>query len=69
MGRRQAQRTLDLKEEIARLDRAGIIHAIRHQKDLDEAPGAYKDIHQVMEDQADLVEIVVRLSPLAVIKG
>lgn len=69
MGRRQAQRTLDLKEEIARLDRAGIIHAIRHQKDLDEAPGAYKDIDQVMEDQADLVEIMVKLSPLAVIKG
>jgi tRNA-splicing ligase RtcB (3'-phosphate/5'-hydroxy nucleic acid ligase) len=69
MGRKQAQRTLDLNEEIAKLDRTGIIHSIRNQKDLDEAPGAYKDIAQVMRDQEDLVEIVVSLSPLAVIKG
>ena len=69
MGRKQAQRTLDLKEEIAKLDRAGIIHSIRNQKDLDEAPGAYKDIAQVMRDQEDLVEVVVTLFPLAVIKG
>jgi tRNA-splicing ligase RtcB (3'-phosphate/5'-hydroxy nucleic acid ligase) len=69
MGRRQAQRTLDLSEEIARLDQSGIIHSIRHRKDLDEAPGAYKDIDKVMQNQPDLVEIVVTLSPLAVIKG
>jgi tRNA-splicing ligase RtcB len=36
---------------------------------LDEAPGAYKDISEVMENQKDLVEIIVELSPLAVIKG
>jgi tRNA-splicing ligase RtcB len=69
MGRKQAQRTLDLKEEIARLEKAGIIHSIRHQRDLDEAPGAYKNIDRVMEDQQDLVEVLVTLSPLAVIKG
>jgi tRNA-splicing ligase RtcB len=69
MGRKQAQKTLDLKEEIAKLDKSGIIHAIRHQKDLDEAPGAYKNIDQVMENQQDLVETLVTLAPLAVIKG
>ena len=69
MGRKQAQRTLDLKEEIARLEKTGIIHSIRHQRDLDEAPGAYKNIDQVMEDQRDLVDILETLSPLAVIKG
>ncbi len=69
MGRRQAQRDLDLQGEIARLNDMGVIHAIRHQKDLDEAPGAYKDIHQVMENQKDLAEIVVELTPLAVMKG
>ncbi len=69
MGRKQAQRTLDLKEEIAKLERTGIIHSIRHQRDLDEAPGAYKNISKVMEDQHDLVEILFILSPLAVIKG
>jgi len=69
LGRRQAQRTLDLKEEIERLEKSGIIHAVRHMKDLDEAPGAYKDIDRVMEDQQELVDIVLTLTPLAVIKG
>lgn len=69
MGRKQAQRELDLQEEINRLDEKGILHAIRGKKDLDEAAGAYKDIHQVMENQKDLVKILVELEPLAVVKG
>jgi tRNA-splicing ligase RtcB len=69
MGRRQAQKTLDLKEEIAKLDKTGIIHSIRNQKDLDEAPGAYKNIDQVIENQKDLVDTLIILTPLAVIKG
>ncbi len=69
MGRKQAQRTLNLNEEISNLDKKGIIHAIHSTKDLDEAPGAYKNIDVVMENQNDLVEIVIELSPLAVIKG
>ncbi len=69
MGRKQAQRTLDLNNEIKRLDEQGIIHAIRNQRDLDEAPSAYKNIIEVMKNQEDLVEILVELTPLAVIKG
>lgn len=69
MGRRQAQRTLELEEEIAKMEEKGIIHAIRHQRDLDEAPGAYKSIDTVMANQDDLVDILVELTPLAVIKG
>ncbi|HFQ90956.1 MAG TPA: RtcB family protein [Desulfobulbus sp.] len=69
MGRRQAQRVLDLAEEKKKLDSRHILHAIRHRRDLDEAPGAYKDIGQVMRNQEDLVEIVEVLQPLAVIKG
>jgi tRNA-splicing ligase RtcB len=30
---------------------------------IDEAPGAYKDIHQVMAQQADLVEVLARFDP------
>jgi tRNA-splicing ligase RtcB len=45
------------------------LHAIRGKKDLDEASGAYKDIDVVMRNQEDLVEVLVKLSPLAVIKG
>ena len=29
----------------------------------DEVPGVYKDIHQVMSEQQDLVEIVARFDP------
>ena len=69
MGRRQAQIFLDIEAEKKRLDKLGIIHSVRHKKDLDEAPGAYKDINTVMKNQEDLVEILVELQPLAVIKG
>ena len=69
MGRKEAERTLDLAGEIKRLDDKDIIHAIRGVKDLDEATGAYKDIEVVMEEQKDLVEVLVKLEPLAVIKG
>jgi tRNA-splicing ligase RtcB len=69
MGRKQAQRELDLTAEVERLNALGVVHGIRHQKDLDEAAGAYKDIETVMENQSDLVDIAVSLLPLAVIKG
>jgi tRNA-splicing ligase RtcB len=69
MGRGQAQRELDLATEVKKLNDQGIIHGIRSVNDLDEAAGAYKDIDEVMENQKELVQISVELSPLAVIKG
>jgi tRNA-splicing ligase RtcB len=69
LGRKQAQRQLDLQQEVKKLDDLGILHSIRHKRDLDEAAGAYKDIDQVMVNQTDLVKPVIRLTPLAVIKG
>ena len=69
MSRTKAIEELDLEKEIKKLDDMGIIHSIRGVKDLDEAPGSYKDIDVVMENQKDLVEILVELTPLAVIKG
>lgn len=69
MSRTAAVHDLSLEKEMARLDALGIIHALRYQKDLEEAPGAYKDIDEVMANQQDLVRIVTELSPVAVIKG
>ncbi|MFA6654033.1 MAG: RtcB family protein, partial [Candidatus Delongbacteria bacterium] len=69
MSRTKAIEELDLEKEIKKLDDMGVIHAIRGVKDLDEAPGSYKDIDIVMENQKDLVKILVELTPLAVIKG
>lgn len=69
MGRQAAIRNLDLESEKKALEEKGILHALRGKKDLEEAAGAYKDIDVVMEEQRDLVDIMVRLEPLAVIKG
>ena len=69
MGRKQAQRQLNLAREQQRLDAQGILHGLRSARDLDEASGAYKNIDKVIESQLDLVEVVVELRPLAVIKG
>ncbi|MDO5674503.1 MAG: RtcB family protein [bacterium] len=69
MGRKQAQRRLDLEEELRKLKRRNVVHGMRGRKDLDEAPGAYKDITEVMANQQDLVTIEVELQPLAVVKG
>jgi tRNA-splicing ligase RtcB len=36
---------------------------------LDEIPGAYKDIDQVMDNQKDLVEVVHTLKQVLCVKG
>ncbi len=69
MSRTAAKERLDLNEEKAKLERQGVIHSIRGRSDLDEAPGAYKDIESVMSQQADLVKPLVELSPILVLKG
>jgi tRNA-splicing ligase RtcB len=69
MGREQARQTLNFDEQKKLLDNAGIIHNMKHKQDLDEAPGAYKDISIVMNNQVDLVDIKVTLKPLAVVKA
>jgi len=69
MGRKDAKRNLDLETEKKKLDDQGIIHSIQNVKDLDEAPGAYKDIDQVIHNQRDLITKLVTLTPLGVIKA
>jgi len=39
------------------------------EPDLSEAPGAYKDIDEVIEAESDLVSVVAKLKPLGVVKG
>lgn len=69
LSRTAAINTLDMKAEQRHLDEMGIIHAIRNQKDMQEATGAYKDIEKVIANEQDLVSIRERLLPVAVIKG
>jgi tRNA-splicing ligase RtcB len=69
MSRTKAVQTLSLEDEIKRLDEQGIVHAIRTEKDLEEAAGAYKDIEEVINNELDLVKIKTRFLPVAVVKG
>jgi len=42
-------------------------HLTRHL--VEEAPAAYRDIGEVLDDQEDLVRRRIRLEPIAVLKG
>jgi len=67
LSRNKAQKLLSLSQQKKLME--GIVNDIKNVKDLDEAPGAYKDIKTVMNNQKDLVDIVVELRPLGVLKG
>ena len=69
MSRKRAKEELSLENEMKILNDQGIVHGIRNKEDLDEATGSYKNIDEVMENSKDLVEILVKLEPIASIKG
>jgi tRNA-splicing ligase RtcB len=72
-----AGRVLTRSEARARIRPAVLEHAMRRVvfdrgrvEDLvEEAPEAYRDIAEVLEDEAELVTPVLRLTPIAVLKG
>jgi tRNA-splicing ligase RtcB len=47
----------------------GFSRKVKGKLDLSEAPQAYKDIESVIDAERDLVEPLVRLVPLASLKG
>jgi len=72
MGRAEASRIL--KEGDCWADMGGVVFDgwgknRKGDVDLGEAPAAYKNIDDVIENQRDLVDICEKLLPLAVIKG
>jgi len=70
MSRGEAKRRLSLEDELARIRATGgKVFAARKDAVLDEMPGAYKDLDEVMRAQTDLVEVTRRLTPLATYKG
>ncbi len=72
-----AGRVLTRTEARARIRPAALEHALRRvvydrgraASLVEEAPAAYRDITEVLEDEADLVTPLLRLTPLAVLKG
>ena len=70
MSRAEARRALSLQQQLESVRQAGgKVFARNKEAVLDEMPGAYKDLDDVMANQADLVEPVMHLTPLATYKG
>ena len=66
MSRTAAQKSFSLED--LRIQTEGVI--CRKDKGvLDEIPGAYKDIDEVMANQSDLVEVVHTLKQVICVKG
>jgi len=69
MSRTKAQQELDLDATIRSLDEQWIVHWVTDKANLDEAPGAYKDINEVIANEMDIVgSIELMLKPLVSIK-
>lgn len=66
MGRKQAKKILSMDKFKSSME--GIVADVNEDL-LDEAPAAYKDLTQVMEDQNDLVKPIHRLKPILNVKG
>lgn len=70
LSRGKARQSLELSEQLAMIKAAGgKVFADSKQDVLDEMPGAYKDLDEVMANQADLVEPVEKFTPLGTYKG
>lgn len=70
MSRGDARRKFTIAAVKDELAEAGtVLYAHDVDSTVDEAPGAYKDIADVMAASTDLVEIVERLRPLGTVKG
>jgi tRNA-splicing ligase RtcB len=62
----------EAKRKFSRADVAAQTEGVECRKDggvIDEIPGAYKDIDEVMAHQTDLVEIVHTLKQVVCVKG
>ena len=70
MSRTAARKERSTQAVQASLAAAGILLASPNPKGInDEGGHRYKDIHEVMSNQTDLVRPIHRLRPLGVLKG
>lgn len=66
MGRKEAERKLTLDKFTEQM--VGVTAKV-DKETLDESPDAYKNIHKVMSQQSDLVEVLHHVKPIINIKG
>lgn len=69
LGRKAAERTLDLDIMKLQIEEAGVAAGADNIKSLQEAPDAYKPPEDVMALQQDLISVVYHIKPLVNIKG
>ncbi len=70
MGRKKALATFTEKEVLQELINKSVILGTRSTKDIaDESPFVYKDIEDVMAQEADLALPILKLQTVAVVKG
>jgi len=60
MSRKAARDAFNFKSVKRELEKQGV-HIL--SAGADEVPGVYKDIHDVMREQSDLVEVLARFDP------
>lgn len=68
LTRREARARIEPQRFVASMRRV-VFDRRRIRALVEEAPGAYRDLNQVLEDEETLVRRVTRLEPLAVLKG
>lgn len=68
LTRREAREQIDVAR-FRRSMRRVLFDSTRADRLVEEAPSAYRDIREVLEDEEDLVRPLIRLEPLAVLKG
>lgn len=68
LTRGEARRRIS-PERLAEALRRVVYDPHRRRALVEEAPDAYRDIREVLEDEADLVRPLLRLEPIAVLKG
>jgi tRNA-splicing ligase RtcB (3'-phosphate/5'-hydroxy nucleic acid ligase) len=68
MTRREARKQIH-PERLAHAMRRVVFDQRKRDSLVEEAPMAYRDIGEVLEDEEDLARPVVRLEPIAVVKG
>jgi tRNA-splicing ligase RtcB len=68
LSRRGAREAIG-RGELERSMRRVVFDPRRIDALIEEAPAAYRDMREALENQADLVRPVLRLNPIAVFKG
>jgi len=68
MSRREARERIG-GDRLERAMRRVVYDRHRARSLVEEAPAAYRDVREVLEDEADLVRPLVRLEPMVVLKG